>query len=208
MQIHVMACSAVALVCSGVASAEFIRPDSATAVSEFSSQFHIENAIDGTGMPADFGPSDTHEIYNRSNHWTTGSGAIGAGTARATFSFNTPQTVGTFYLWNHRANRPVDNLANSNDDYFVTDFDLILRDAVGAVLLELNNLSAVESEEVLVYGFPQTSGVVSVEFIINANGGASFTGVAEVGFDTESIPAPGSATLLIATGVAATRRRR
>lgn len=108
------------------AAAQLIRPNSATATSTFSASYVITNAINGSGMPANFTAADAHATYATNNHWTTASGhTVGES---ATFSF-TAQTIGAFHLWAHRSN----GIA-SNPYYVATQFDLVFRDSAGTVL--------------------------------------------------------------------------
>jgi len=194
-----------------------IRPDSAVAGSTFNSLYDIGNAIDGSGLPAEFTLADLHGTYLVDNHWTTQSGAIGAGTAWAEFFFDTPQTLGQFHLWNHRSNGVA-----SNPHYAVTQFDLELRDAEGNALLTLNDMAAAGvlsgsySGGVQSFAFAATEGVSSVWFRIDRNvqtdlfgGTGVYTGVAEVAFGTP-IPEPESLALMLLglAAIGARMRRR
>lgn len=193
---------AVAAASAGAQPVELFQPDSAVTGSSFSSAYAIENAINGSGLPAGFGPDDPHATYVQGNHWTTASGALAAGDAWATFFFDAPVTVGTFFLWNHRS----DGVA-ADPNYEVTLFDLVLRDAGGSVLAEFRGLDALPDTAVAqAYAFAPVGGVASVDFIIRANAGSSYTGVAEVAF--AAVPAPGTLALLATGAVAARRRRR
>lgn len=196
------------------AQAVFFQPDSATALSEFSGSYDIGNAIDGSGLPGGFGPTDSHANYTQNNHWTTATNAILNGTAKATFNFNSDVTIGTFYMWNHRSNGVA-----SNGNYGVRRFDLVLKDQGGNTLYSMLNQSANWSAGTAqfaeVFGFAPVSGVRSVEFNILENGwpvgtsnSQNYTGVAEVGFDTESVPEPATMAILAVVGLAAARRRR
>jgi hypothetical protein len=165
---------------AGAAEAQIIRPDSATATTQFSSGYVIANAINGTGLPANFSPADAHETYAFGNHWTTANGrTIGES---ATFNFNTPQTLGGFYMWQHRSNGVA-----SNPYYAVVRFDLVLRDGGGAVLATFPNLTALPNiATAQTIPFAVTSGVRSVQFIVREtqnNNVSPYTGLAEVAFD-------------------------
>jgi hypothetical protein len=185
---------------TGLASAQLVRPDSATASSTFSGSYDIGNAIDGSGLPPDFTLGDTHAVYAANNHWTTRNGAIAAGTANATFSFATPQTIAQFHLWNHQSNGVA-----SNDFYAVTQFDLRFFDADNNLLGEVLDVAAVGGvglNSVQSFGLPTFSNVSSVYFNIDANSaplthtGVNYTGVAEVAFNASPIPEAGTSALL------------
>ncbi|MBY0307125.1 MAG: hypothetical protein K2Q09_00140 [Phycisphaerales bacterium] len=164
------------------ATAQFITPSSATASSEFSASYSINNTINGSGLPAGFDLNDAHANYVAGNHWTTQSGrTVGES---ATFTFNQAQALGAFYLWNHRSNGVA-----SNSFYEPVLFDLELFDGpggTGASLLLLTNVAAqpnVATGQAFV--FNATAGVRSARFTVRAteNGNASpFTGLAEVRF--------------------------
>ncbi|MFI4853622.1 MAG: hypothetical protein ACIAQF_01430 [Phycisphaerales bacterium JB065] len=174
--------SAATLAVAAASNTSLIRPDSATAQSEFNGSYDIGNAIDGSGLPEDFTPADPHETYVVNNHWTTRSGAIAAETARATFFFDTAQDLGRFYMWNHRSN----NIA-SDPFYEVIRFDLIFRDADGVELYAMTDVPAVgETAVAQTFCFPEVQGVRSVEFIILENQGSIYTGLAEVAFGDAS----------------------
>jgi hypothetical protein len=170
-------------VCGSAASAQFFRPNSATATSEFSASYDIGNAIDGSGLPANFGPNDAHATYTTNNHWTTRANqTIGQS---ATFTFAAARPVGGFYMWNHRSN----GIA-SNSFYAVTRFDLVFRDGpggTGTVLQSLNGLTALGNiAAAQTFAFPVVANVRSVQFIVRAtanNNSSPYTGLAEVGFD-------------------------
>lgn len=177
------------LALASASQALMFQPDSATALSQFSGGYDIGNAIDGSGLPLGFGPSSVHATYASGNHWTTASNAINNGTAKATFAFNNDVTIGTFYMWNHLSNGVA-----SNSLYAVTLFDLVLKDSGNNVLYSILNQSALPNVHTAQsFGFAPVSGVRTVEFSILANGqptNNSYTGVAEVAFDTESVPEP------------------
>lgn len=195
------------LLAVAAASQAFIfQPDSATALSEFSSSYDIGNAIDGSGLPVGFTPSSVHATYTGGNHWTTAANAINNGTAKATFSFSSDVTIGTFYMWNHLSNGVA-----SNSLYAVTLFDLVLKDSGGNVLHSLLNQSALPNVHTAqAFGFAPVAGVRTVEFTILANGqptNNSYTGVAEVAFDTEAVPEPALMGVL-GLGLASLIKRR
>jgi hypothetical protein len=156
-----------------------IRPTGATASSQFNGSYDIGNTIDGSGLPLNFGPADGHATYAVNNHWTTAAGpTVGRS---ATFTFSTAQTVNRFFMWNHRSN----NIA-SNAWYGVTNFTLTLRDAAGNPLRVLENVpSSTGIASAQTFCFPETAGVRSAVFVINAtanNNAGPYTGLAEVAF--------------------------
>jgi len=190
------------------AAGDLIQPDSAIASSEFSANFDIGNVIDGSGLTADFGPTDPHAEYANNNSWTTEANQVLG--ANATFFFNDAVTIDKFYMWNHPSTLPFAH----NSFYEVTVFDLILSDAGGSALLTLNDLAAVgETDIAQVYSFAPVSGVRSVDFIIDQNQGLlqgsnpNYTGLAEVAFS--SVPEPSGAILmgLSLLGMALRRKR-
>gem|GEM_PF-4345912 len=170
----------------------FIRPDSATATSEFSSSFSIQHAINGNGLPAGFSSTSEHADYASNNHWTTRlNQTIGQS---ATFTFTTPKTIGGFHMWAHRS-----NVIANNPNYAVTLFDLVLRDSGGTILATFSNLTGERDiKTAQTSPFTQTANVKSVQFIVKAtaNGNVSpYTGLAEVAFTdcVEPIATPVSA---------------
>ncbi len=209
--------TAVPLVlCTGLASAQLVIPSSATASSTFSSLYDIANAIDGSGLPVGFTLDDLHDTYVGNNHWTTRNGAIAAGTANATFFFDTPQTIAQFHLWNHQSNGVA-----SNDFYAVTQFDLRFFDADNNLLgevLDVAALGGVGLSAVQSFALPSFVGVSSVFFSIDANSapanhaGVNYTGVAEVAFNASPVPEVGRSALmalgLLGLGVASPALRR
>ena len=188
----------------GMASAAIFQPDSATAGSEFNSNYVIGNAINGTGLPAGFGPDDTHGIYDQGNHWTTRSGALAAGDAWADFSFNAPVTIGTFYMWNHRS----DGVA-SDPGYAITLFTLELFDAADNLLGAPTDTPATPGVfTAQAFGIGPVSGVSRVRLtILENNGSPRYTGVGEVAFDELRVPAPSAAAMLGLVGLMGARRR-
>lgn len=203
------------LATAGSASAQLIRPDAASAGSTFSSLYDIGNAIDGSGLPAGFTLASTHAVYGSNNHWTTANGAIAAGTAFAVFSFDTPQALSQFHLWNHQSN----GIA-SNAYYAITQFDLVFRDGGDNVLgqvLDIAAVGGVGASAAQTFGFATVGNVSSVLLSIDANSapagysGVNYTGLAEVAFSAAPIPELQPAVMLmlglLAVGAAARRRR-
>ncbi len=179
----------------GSANADIVRADAATATSEFSSSYRVINTINGTGLPSNFGPLDPHATYAVNNHWTTAANrTIGES---ATFTFNTPKTLGGMHMWAHRSNGVA-----SNPYYAVTLFDLVLRDAQGNQLAEFKNLTG--QPNVLIaqpVAFDVTENVSSIQFIVRAtlnNNVSPYTGLAEVLFET-CFPATSAAPLSVSS---------
>lgn len=168
-----------------------ITPTSATASSEYNTNYLIDYAIDGSGLPPSFTLADTHAAYSGANHWTTASGP--ASEAFAIFAFSTPQTLTHFFLWNHLA-----NTAPHSNNYYVTQFDLTFRDADNNVLWTESNLTATFLASAQTYLFPAVSNVSSVLFEVDTHAGnPDYTGVAEVRFGYQVIPEPGTVALLL-----------
>ena len=195
---------AVALGASPATAAMF-SPDSAEAGSEFSGNYLIDFAIDGSGLPDPFTASDEHSTYVQRNHWTTRSGALAAGNAWADFFFDAPQTIGTFYMWNHRS----DGVA-ADGGYAVTRFNLELFDGADNSLGGLTNRSATPGVfTAQAFGFAAIDNVSRVRLtILDNNGSPRYTGVGEVAFDDLTVPAPGGAIALGLAGLGAVRRRQ
>lgn len=190
--------------------AAMFQADSAVAGSTYSSAYTIDNTINGSGLPTGFLPTDAHDPYSNGsggNHWTTAANAINNGTAWAEYSFDADVTVGTLYMWNHQSNG---GLA-SNPDYDVTLFNLILKDGGGNTLYSLLNQSALEDiTTAQVFAFAPVSGVRTVRFEILANArpnNDSYTGLAEVAFDTEAVPEPATLSMAALAGAALLRKR-
>jgi hypothetical protein len=186
-----------------------IAPDSATAASNFSAQYDIIHTINGSGLPAGFDVTSSHNIYLTNNHWTTQSGALQAGNARASFFFNTAQTIYSFNMWNHRSTTSGQGGVGADTGYAVTQFNLVLRDADGNALFSLLNQTALPNIAIAQnYNFAAVEGVRRVDFTILANNGSNqYTGLAEVRFNG-TIPAPGALGALSLAGLLAARRRR
>jgi hypothetical protein len=173
---------AVCVCTAGIAHADTFQPDGATAGSEFSSLYDIGNTRDGSGLPVGFTIFSLHGNYAVNNHWTTKSGALQAGTAWASFTFNADRTIGTFHLWNHRSN----NIA-SDPGYAVTLFELRMFDANDQLLFVLPNQPALPNTAAAQhFCWAPVAGVRRVDFKILANNGSpQYTGLAEVAFSSE-----------------------
>ena len=187
--------------------AAMFNADSAVAGSEHSSSYDILNAIDGSGLPAIFDASTPHAVYSTNNHWTAASGSILNNTAWAEFMFNSEVTMGTFYMWNHQSNGVA-----SNPDYDVTLFNLRLYDAADNEIFSMLNVSAQEDlTTAQIFAFDPVTGVRKARFEILANArpnNDSWTGVAEVRFDTEAVPEPATMAVLGLGAATLLRRRR
>jgi hypothetical protein len=195
--------SLAACTVTSIASAQIFQPDSATATSTFSSLYDIGNTIDGSGLPVNFTPSSSHANYAVNNHWTTTSGALAADNAKASFFFDSPVTIGTFHMWNHRS-----NVIAADPGYAVTRFDLRIFDADNNELFALLNQTATPNVAIAQsFAFLPVANASRVDFRVRANNGSTqYTGLAEVAF--EAIPTPGTAALLGMAGLIVGRRRR
>ena len=158
----------------------FLQPDSAAASSEWSGAYAVEHTIDGSGLPADFGPNDAHADYTQGNHWSAGSNDVEG--AWAEFSFAQPVDINTFWMWNHRSTLP---LAYS-EGYAVTRFDLEFFDASGQSIEMLTDLTAeADVATAQTFTFDTLENVSSVRLIVRANAGEpEVTGLAEVRLGT------------------------
>lgn len=177
--------------------AAFIQPSSAVGSSEFTAGFNAAavNTIDGSGLPAGFGPDTVHAAYASGNHWTTATGTTPL-SQFITWGFSAPQTLEAMYVWNHRSTPP----PATNSGYDVTLFDLTLFDASDNVLLVLNDQALAPdtaTAQTVSFGRP-VAGVSRVRFDIEGvQSSTTFTGLAEVGFDAvAAAPEPGSVALL------------
>jgi hypothetical protein len=188
--------------------AAIITPDTATASSQFNANFAAVNTINGSGLTAPITPSSVHANYANGNHWTTdGSNPTDE---FIDWGFNTPQTIGTIYIWNHRSN----SIA-ANSGYEPTLFDLILFDASNTVLLTLNNVALLpDVATAQTISFALTNNVSRVRFDVEqTQSSTNYTGLAEVRFDTTSVasqvPEPATVSLIAAgLGLACVARRR
>ncbi len=199
----------VAACVASSATAQMIAPNSATTASQFSSLYDIGNVIDGSGLPAGFDVTSSHNVYLTNNHWTTQSGALQAGNARASFFFDTAQSIYSFNMWNHRSTPQGQGGVGADPNYAVTRFDIVFRDAGGTAIFSLLNQTALPNIAIAQnYNFATVDGVRSVDFTILANNGSTqYTGLAEVRFNG-TIPSPGAVGVLALAGLAASRRRR
>ncbi|MCC6540085.1 MAG: PEP-CTERM sorting domain-containing protein [Bryobacterales bacterium] len=203
-----------ALMLAGAATAQaaVITPDTASASSEFSTQYRALYTIDGSGFAGPVTPSSLHADYATNNHWTTD------GTAPLDefidWGFNAPQTLGTIYIWNHRS-----NIIANNSGYEVTLFDLMLFDSANNILLNLDNVSLLpDTDASQAIAFTLTNNVSRVRLAVEqTQSSTNYTGLAEVRFDTTSVgassPVPepstyGMAAVAMAVFGWARRRRR
>lgn len=199
------------LLLAAAAQAAVITPDTATASSEFSTNYRAIYTIDGSGFTGPVTPTSLHDDYAVRNHWTTdGSAPLNE---FIDWGFSTPQTLGTIYIWNHRSN----NIAN-NSGYEVTLFDLTLFDSLNNVLLTLNDVALLpDTDAAQTIAFTLTNNVSRVRLDVEqTQSSTNYTGLAEVRFDTSSVGGPSDvpepSTLgmagLAAAGLALVRRRR
>lgn len=177
-------------------ASSIVTPDTATASSDFGStlSYAAINTINGSGLTAPITPSLAHANYAAGNHWTTdGSSPLDEWIE---WGFNTPQTLGTIYIWNHRSN----NIA-ANPGYEPILFDLTLFDASNNVLLFLNNVALLpDVATAQAITFALTGNVSRVRFDVEqTQSSTTYTGLAEVRFDStvvSTVPEPSTISLL------------
>jgi hypothetical protein len=203
-----------AAVTAAVAEAATIQPTSVTASSEFIIGFDgaAVHTIDGSGLPIGFTPASTHDAYASGNHWTTNSGTVPSASFINWF-FAAPQTLDRMYVWNHQSTTPT----AANPGYDVTQFDLTLFDAGDNVLLAISNVLLAPdtaTSQTILFG-AVIANVSRVLFDIDTvQSSTTFTGLAEVAFETAtpggpgSVPEPATMTLLGLSAVAALAARR
>lgn len=199
-------CMAIAGFCLAPAEAVLIQPDTATASSYYDANYDPGNTIDGSGLPAGFGPADAHAAYSVHNHWTTFPGTQ-PGNAWIAWGFNTAQTLDRIHVWNHLSTVP----PAANSGYDVVLFDLTLFDAADSVLLHLEDVPLApdtSTGQTFLFGGP-ISGVRSVRFDVEQNQSPTaafpYTGLAEVAFENvpAAVPESGSTLVLAAMAVLA-----
>ncbi|WP_439547101.1 PEPxxWA-CTERM sorting domain-containing protein [Sandarakinorhabdus sp.] len=197
------------------AQAAVFKPTGATASSFFNSDYVPENTINGSGLTgAGTDITQAHGIYVQGNHWTTAFQTQPT-TQWIDWTFNSPVTMGAAYIWNHQSTLPL----AANSGYDVTLFDLTLFDSNDNILLFIDDHALLPDNAFAQrIDFALTSNVSRVRFDIEAvQSSPSFTGLAEVAFDSQSfvtpaIPEPASWMMLITgfglTGAAMRRRGR
>lgn len=199
--VHMVICFVVSIVCRPV-NADLVSPDTAVASTQFTAGFDglAIHTIDGSGLPANFTVSDAHAAYSSGNHWTTTGGP--PANEFITWGFITPQTLDSMFIWNHQSTVP----PAANPGYDVTQYDLTLLDVSGGVLLTLNDnalLPDTATGQTLDFGTIVTN-VGSIRFEIDSvQSSSTFTGLAEVAFNTTAIPEPSSLLLLLLCGTIA-----
>lgn len=193
------------LAVSNVVQAALIIPDTATASSEFNSNYLAVNTINGSGMPVGYDTASAHADYATNNHWTTASGDVIGATID--WGFDTPTTLGQIFIWTHRS-----NIIAANSGYEPTRFDLeLFDDSNGSLLLWENVALAPDTAFAQGFTFPTLIDDVStVRFTVRETqlSTTNFTGLAEVAFT--AVPEP-SSTLLLGAGFSLfllTSRRR
>lgn len=165
--------------------AQLFSPDSAVASSEFSGSYDIGNAIDSSGLPANYSFNTPHATYTTNNHWTT---AAFPTNPSATLSFNEPKDLRQFYLWNHRSNGVA-----ADPNYAVKRFNLVFLNADGSEISRIDDLGADQGvPRAQIYTFDAVGGVSAVRVEIVENYGSRYFGFAEVAFSTSVLACNGA----------------
>ena len=175
--------AAFAITCiGGLAQAATFSADTATASSFFDGSYLPTNTINGSGLPGGFGPSDIHADYATNNHWTTASGTDPLDQS-IEWGFNTAQTLGGVYIWNH-----LSNIIASNSQYEPTLFDLTLKDSGGNTIFFFDDVSLTPDTGGESESFTFDAPVLNVSSVLfeveQTQGSPNFTGLAEL-FDEE-----------------------
>lgn len=166
------------------ASAVTLSADTATASSEFSSGYLAVNTINGTGLSSNTAVGEAHADYAFGNHWTTAQGTDPLD-AWISWGFNSGQDVGGIYIWNHRS-----NVISSNGGYEPILFDLEIFDSSNASLALFDDVAlGANTAFAQAFNFGQVfSDVTLITFRVEAvESSPSYTGLAEVAFDTAAI---------------------
>ena len=181
-----------------------VNADSASASSFYAAGYEPENTIDGSGLgtvnwSTDNPTAISHGAYasGSDNHWTSGA-STNPLNQWITWSFNSAQTLGGIYIWNHQSSSG----HASNSGYEPTLFDLTLYDSSNTAILFLNDVALLPDTAVAqLIGFNTlVSGISSIRFDVEATQSSpSYTGLAEVRFETDlvsAVPLPAALPLL------------
>jgi len=171
---------AVAAVLPDLSMAATLSADTATASSEATASYVAENTINGSGLSSANDPSATHADYFPGNHWTSNS--ISPLDQYIDWGFNTTQTLGGIYIWNHGSNGGI----AANSGYEPTLFDLTLYDDGDNIIESFDDVALAPDTNISqAFAFSSLiTGVTRVRFDVEAvQSTPNFTGLAEVLFD-------------------------
>ncbi len=182
MCVCVMVGAAAVATLGALADASIVRANTATASSQFNSNYAPSNTINGSGLGGLACPGTPHAAYAVQNHWTNAGSTNPVG-QHITWGFNTPQTLSGIHIWNHQSTTPHAN----NPFYEVTLFDLEVRDSANAVVFSMvNHPMLPDTATAQFFSFGGTlSDVKSVKFTVKqTQGSTNYTGLAEVLFES------------------------
>jgi len=180
---------------SGIASAAFVVPDSATVLTGGTlNGYTIDDTINGSGL-------DVHNETGVMNYpFLTDSYFSEYGTsANINYSFNSAIDVGAFYLWNGGT--------KTYDGYGIKDFVLEFFNGTTS-LGSTSTLTATAlpndqpSYAAEVFSGFQFSNVTDIQLQVANTYGTSYVSINEVGFNTSPVPVP-AAVWLFGSGLIA-----
>ncbi|MCH7227031.1 hypothetical protein [Haloferula sp. A504] len=165
----------------------------------------------------------THGAADASSgdYWLSGNGAATSGTEEITFTFSSPVTVGTIYIWNyHRDNTNWDDRALGSFDMEFTFDGGGTNTITGFQLSDIRTATLGEFIPTEALGFAAQNNVTSIKLTNLQNlhqvygsgapdSDSDYLGVGEIRFDTATIPEPATGVFAaFALSLGLLRRRR